>query len=108
MTYRFEIMTQEQAEDNAHNWHYVGEYSFYDIKADEEDLVEFLDPEKRGNSMFAVLKEDEFIGFFSVNKVTANIFDIGLGMRPVLIGDGRGLEFLNAGIDFCTIKIYAR
>jgi ribosomal-protein-alanine N-acetyltransferase len=50
--------------------------------------------------MFAVLKEDEIIGFFSVSKVAANIYDIGLGMRPDLTGDGRGLEFLKAGIDF--------
>ena len=28
MTYKFEIMAQEQAEDIAHNWHYDGEYSF--------------------------------------------------------------------------------
>lgn len=100
MTYKFEIMTQEQAEDIAHNWHYDGEYSFYDIEADEEDLAEFLNPETRGTSMFAVLKKDEIIGFFSVNKVATNIYDIGLGMRPDLTGDGRGLEFLNAGIDF--------
>lgn len=65
MTYKFEIMTQEQAKDIAHNGHYDGEYSFYDIEANEEDLAEFLDPETRGNSMFAVLKEDEIIGFFS-------------------------------------------
>lgn len=37
-------MTQTQAEDIASNWHYNDEYSFYDMDADEEDLVEFLDP----------------------------------------------------------------
>lgn len=100
MTYKFEIMTQEQAEDIAYNWHYDGEYSFYDIEADEEDLEEFLNQETRSTSMFTVLEKDEIIGFFSVNKVATNIYDIGLGMRPDLTGDGRGLEFLNAGIDF--------
>lgn len=88
MPYKFENMTQEQAEDIAHKWHYDGEYSFYDMEADEEDLAEFLDPETRGNPMFAVLKEDEIIGFFSVSKVAANIYDIGLGMRPGLTGNG--------------------
>ena len=37
-------MTQEQAEEIAFNWHYDAEYSFYDMEADKEDLVEFLDP----------------------------------------------------------------
>lgn len=100
MTYRFEVMTQEQAEDIAHNWHYDGEYSFYDMEADEEDLAEFLDPKTRGDSIFAVSIEDEIIGFFSVSKVATNTYDIGLGMRPDLTGNGRGLVFLNAGIDF--------
>lgn len=100
MTYKFEIMTQEQAEDIAHYWHYDGEYSFYDMQADEGDLAEFLNPETRGNTMFAVLKEDEIIGFFSVRKVADFIYDISLGMRPDLTGHGKGKEFLNTGIDF--------
>lgn len=100
MTFKFEIMTQEQAEEIAHNWHYDGVYSFYDIEADEEDLAEFLDPKVRGDSMFVVSKNDEFIGFFSFNKVAANTYDIGLGMRPDLTGKGKGREFLIAGIDF--------
>lgn len=31
MTYQFRIMTQEQVENIAFNWHYNGEYSFYDM-----------------------------------------------------------------------------
>ncbi|WP_374055937.1 GNAT family N-acetyltransferase [Rossellomorea sp. FM04394] len=100
MTLTFETMTQEQAEDIAYNWHYDGEYSFYDMEADKEDLDEFLDSDTRGDSVFAVLKEDELIGFFSVGIVGPNICDIGLGMRPDLTGQGKGLEFLNSGIDF--------
>ena len=100
MTFKFEIMTQDNAEDIALNWHYDGEYSFYDIEADKEDLEEFLDPETRGNSMYAVINNSEVIGFFSVNKVDDKIFDIGLGMRPDLTGSGNGLEFLKAGIEF--------
>ncbi|WP_010199910.1 GNAT family N-acetyltransferase [Bacillus sp. m3-13] len=100
MTYKFEKMTQEQAEEIAHNWHYDGEYSFYDMEADEEDLAEFLDRKARGNSMFAVMIEDELIGFFNVSQAAANVYDIGLGMRPDLTGNGRGMEFLHAGMDF--------
>ncbi|MDM5187874.1 GNAT family protein [Bacillus sp. DX4.1] len=100
MKYNFKIMTQEQAEDIAHNWHYEGEHSFYDIEADQEDLVEFLDPETRGDSTFVVIKNDEMIGFFSFCKVDYYTVDIGLGMRPNLTGNGNGLEFLMAGLAF--------
>lgn len=48
MGYTYTVMKQEEAEEIAYNWHYKGEYSFYDIKADEEDLAEFLEGESRG------------------------------------------------------------
>ncbi|MDG5473724.1 GNAT family protein [Jeotgalibacillus sp. ET6] len=100
MTYKFDIMTQTQAEEIAFNWHYEGEYSFYDMEADQEDLEEFLDPETRGNSKYAVFNNNELIGFFSVNKVDDITFDIGLGMRPDLTGKGNGLEFLKSSLEF--------
>ncbi|WP_099159148.1 GNAT family N-acetyltransferase [Virgibacillus ndiopensis] len=99
MTYKFRIMTQEQAENIAFNWHYDNEYSFYDMEADREDLKEFLNPGTRGNSMFAVTKDDELVAFFSVNKVADKTFDIGLGMRPDLTGRGMGLEFLKEAMN---------
>lgn len=104
MGYKFEIMTQEQAEEIAYNWHYDAEYSFYNIESDKEDLVEFLDPQKRGDSNFVVTKDNDIIGFFSFNKVAINNIDIGLGMRPDLIGNGNGLEFLKAGLEFAKSK----
>lgn len=104
MSYKFESMTQEQAEEIAFNWHYDAEYSFYDMEADPEDLVEFLDPEKRGDSNFVVTKDSDIIGFFSFNKVAIHTIDIGLGMRPNLIGNGNGLEFVRAGLEFAISK----
>ncbi|BAH42286.1 MULTISPECIES: GNAT family N-acetyltransferase [Brevibacillus] len=100
MAYKFSILTQEQAENIAFNWHYDGEYSFYDMEADKEDLDEFLNPEERGDSTFAVTKENELFAFLSISKVTDRIFDIGLGMRPDLTGKGNGIEFVRAGINF--------
>ncbi len=103
--YRFEKMTQQEAEDIAYNWHYDGEYSFYDMEADKEDLAGFLDPESRGDTMFTVRKGKEVVGFFSVNNTEQDsIFDIGLGMRPDLTGSGLGLEFLRAGMDFVITR----
>lgn len=100
MAYNFSVLTQEQAEDIAFNWHYDGEYSFYDMEADKEDLDEFLNPEERGNSTYAVTEENELVAFFSISRVADGTFDIGLGMRPDLTGKGNGLEFLRAGINF--------
>jgi len=100
MEYKFEIMTQVQAEEIAFTWNYDAEYSFYDMEADKEDLIEFLDTKKRGSSYFIVSKDDDIIGFFSFNKIAINTIDIGLGMRPNLIGKGNGLDFLEAGLEF--------
>jgi [ribosomal protein S18]-alanine N-acetyltransferase len=100
VTYRFEKMTQQEAEGIAYNWHYDGDYSFYDMEADKEDLAEFLSPELRGDSVFTVYKGEEIIGYFSVNQTAAATYDIGLGMRPDLTGSGMGLDFLKAGMDF--------
>ena len=93
-------MTQKQAETIAFTWHYEDEYSFYDLEADQEDLEEFLDGERRGSSVFAVLEEDELVAFLSVNTVEPETVDIGLGMRPDLTGKGKGEEFMKAGIVF--------
>jgi [ribosomal protein S18]-alanine N-acetyltransferase len=100
MAYNFSVLTQEQAKDIVFNWHYDAEYSFYDMEADKEDLEEFLNPEERGNSTFAVTKENELVAFFSFSEVADGTFDIGLGMRPDLTGKGKGLEFLRASINF--------
>jgi [ribosomal protein S18]-alanine N-acetyltransferase len=63
MDFSFQIITQEQAEDIAYNWKYDGEYAFYDLTADEEDLAEFLDGDQRGNTTYAVLQEEKWLGF---------------------------------------------
>ena len=100
MTYKFDTMTQEQAEDIAFNWHYDGEYSFYNMEADKEDLEEFINPETRGTSIYSVINNNELIGFISANKVNATTVDIALGLRPDLTGRGEGVEFLKNGIWF--------
>lgn len=100
MSFEIYSMTQEQAETIAFTWHYDSEYSFYDLEADKEDLEEFLDADKRGNSMFAVSKDEELIAFLSIHRIDVNTVDIGLGMRPDLTGKGMGLEFLKAGMEF--------
>ena len=107
MGYQFTGMTQEQAEDIAFTWHYDGEYAFYDMEADKEDLAEFLNPETRGETMFAVTYKDELVAFLSVARVDDTTFDIGLGMKPSLTGRGNGAEFLKAAIDFVKSEFRA-
>ncbi|SFB28367.1 hypothetical protein SAMN04488072_11322 [Lentibacillus halodurans] len=35
----FKIITQQQAEEIAYQWHYDGKYAFYDMDTDEENLI---------------------------------------------------------------------
>jgi len=104
MEYAFKVMTQEQAEDIAYNWHYSDDYSFYNMEADKQDLEEFLNPEIRRESMFVVTKKDEVIGFFSFNRVDPLTIDIGLGMKPNRTGRGEGEQFVKAGLEFAKSK----
>ncbi|WP_075618511.1 GNAT family N-acetyltransferase [Paenisporosarcina indica] len=108
MEYKFELMTQEQAEDIAYNWHYHDYFSFYDMESDKEDLDEFLNPEKRGRSYFVVSNDNEVLGFFSFTKVADHTIDIGLGMRPDLVSKGNGQDFLKAGLDFAKTTYHPK
>ncbi|MFC4559016.1 GNAT family N-acetyltransferase [Virgibacillus kekensis] len=100
MNYTFQQITQKQAETIAYTWHYDGEYAFYDMEADEEDLAEFVDPEARGDLVYSVLDGNRLIGFFSFARTNDHTLDIGLGMSPDLTGKGAGLEFVQAGLEF--------
>ncbi|PFE04283.1 GNAT family N-acetyltransferase [Bacillus cereus] len=108
MNYTFEVMTQDQAEDIAYNWHYEGEYSFYDLEADQEDLAEFLDPNIREETTFAVSENNKLVGFFSFHKIDIHTVDIGLGMKPSITGNGLGADFVQAGLVFCKGKYKPR
>ncbi|WP_261384286.1 GNAT family N-acetyltransferase [Planococcus sp. CPCC 101016] len=104
MNYTIQAMSQKQAEEIAANWHYAGEYSFYDMDADQEDLQAFLDQKMRKESYFIIKQNNEVIGFYSFIPVGNNTIDIGLGMKPNLTGNGKGFEFLKVGLDFAKSK----
>lgn len=80
MTHQFAVLTQQQAETIAYTWLYEGEYAFYNMEADKGDLAEFLDAEQRGQSVFAIMSDDELVGFVSVQRPDVETVDIGLGM----------------------------
>lgn len=83
MAYHFNVITQEQSENIAFNWHYDHPYSFYDMEADQEDLEEFLNGEIRGDTTYAVTKENELIGFFSFHMIEKGIIESGLGSGQI-------------------------
>lgn len=95
----FTRLTQNEAEAIA-EWHYPEPYSFYDWKADPDDLQELLDPALRGEAYWAVRDDDgELVGNFSF-KPKDDAIEIGLGLRPDLTGRGLGAAFLAAGLEF--------
>jgi ribosomal-protein-alanine N-acetyltransferase len=99
MNYKFVEMNSQYAKEII-NWQYDGIYSFYDMRADQEDLAEFMDSSNWPNKYFAVLgKNDELIGFFSF-LLSDGIMSIGLGMKPSLTGKGFGEDFIKMGVQF--------
>jgi ribosomal-protein-alanine N-acetyltransferase len=100
VTFRFKVMSQEDAEMIA-LWHYPEPFSFYDWAADQDDLAELLDSEARGEAYAAV--EDEagaLVGYFSFKPRSAGILEIGLGLHPEKAGRGHGGAFLGAGLEY--------
>lgn len=101
-------MTKEYATAIA-RWEYPPPYSIYDLGDDPEVIRELLN-----GTFFAVTTaDDELIGFFCYGApaqvpgghrlglyLGEATIDIGLGIRPDLTGQGRGLDFVKAGLDF--------
>jgi len=118
MTYTFSLLSDEQARVIA-AWRYEPPYDFYNSDADPTDLAELLD---RRNPYYAVADgSGDFIGFFCFGEtarmpagVAAGAYDdpdaldIGLGMRPDLAGRGRGVTFVEAGLDFARATFRPR
>ncbi|WP_339255772.1 GNAT family N-acetyltransferase [Paenibacillus sp. FSL P2-0136] len=109
--YQIRLM-DEQAAREIVNWRYETPYALYnmlDAADDAEDIEELLD-----GSYFSVAAADgALIGFFCYGQnaqvgegiesglyLDGTSLDIGLGLRPDLTGQGRGLAFLQAGMKF--------
>ncbi|MGI8968775.1 MAG: GNAT family N-acetyltransferase [Chloroflexota bacterium] len=100
------------------HWQYPHPYSFYNLALENEDdtLQEMLD-----GSQYAVRDTaGSLVGFFAFGP-TAQVpgghragayrddryLDIGLGMSPDLTSQGKGTEFVQAGIDFAATTLNA-
>lgn len=106
--YVFEPMSDEQARAVV-AWRYEAPYDFYDVANDPEGLEELLGPPERREGYYAVLSDDELVGFFcygpggrlqGFDYPDDGSVDVGLGLRPDLTGRGRGLGFVWAGLEF--------
>ncbi|WP_449403635.1 hypothetical protein [Exiguobacterium artemiae] len=67
MTYAYLPLTQRQAEQIAYDWTYEGDFAFYNMPNDPDDLAEFLDPNQRTEHCYAVMDGTQLIGFLCVN-----------------------------------------
>lgn len=72
-------------------WRYEPPYDFYD-----GDVDPVLNPER----FYEALDEDgALVGFYYFEE-KGDALEIGLGLRPELVGRGLGLDFLDAGIAY--------
>ncbi|MCI0475660.1 MAG: GNAT family N-acetyltransferase [Anaerolineales bacterium] len=118
MRYTFVPMNQEYATVIVETWKYGNEYSVYDCSHEADHL---LDSEGWGRGIFAVLNpESELIGELSIeffdeqghyteyhdygNETLINQRElwVGFGLRPDLVGQGRGAEFVKACVEYAV------
>ncbi len=97
--YKIEKMTQNIAVHIADDWKYPDEYSFYDMTADPEDYAEIISEDLRGDRYYSVFENDRLIGYFFFYEEDVFV-EIGLGLRPDLTGQGKGIEFFNLITEF--------
>ena len=91
------LLSQKNARIIADEWHYDGQYSFYDMKNDQEDYDEIISPKMRKNNYFQVLNtNDNLVAFFCLDpdKKKKEQVEVGLGLAPNLTGHGLGSEFI--------------
>jgi [ribosomal protein S18]-alanine N-acetyltransferase len=92
-------MSDEEAREIS-RWHYESPYDFYDWTSDPDDLEELLDPARREGTYFSAFdRGGALVGFFGFESEGETV-DVGLGLRPNLTGQGLGLEYLRAGLEF--------
>ena len=118
MNYSFVPMNRAYASTIVDTWKYEQEYSIYDY-ANEADHM--LDEEGWGSGIFAVLNpQGDLVGelsveFFDAQGQPADFRDfddqalinerelwIGFGLRPDLVGQGFGVEFVTACVEYAA------
>ncbi len=118
MTYTFVSMNKAYATMIVETWAYEGEYAIYDYINEADHM---LDSEAWGRGIFAVLDQNgDLVGELSIEfyddqdqPTEYHAFEdealinqrelwIGFGLRPDLVGQGRGAEFVAACVDYAV------
>lgn len=116
MNYTFVPMNEAYASEIVNTWKYENEYAIYDYSNEADHM---LDKEAWGSGIFAILDQnEELVGELSIEFLTEEeeytpysefgdqaLIDqcklwIGFGMRPDLVGLGRGAEFVTACVEY--------
>ncbi len=100
-------MTAEHAEA-CDRWRYDPPYDFYDLRSDEDDRKEFMNPNTWGTELFAAIDDTEKLTRFFVIKTQGEALYIGFGIRPDLTGKRLGRDFIEQGIRFGAEKLDMR
>lgn len=106
ITMEIRSMNEREAEEVI-SWRYPGEYAFYDMEQDEEDTDELRTPRVREQRYFSALSDGELVGFFEFDAKD-DVVEVGLGLRPDLVGQGKGAGFLEAGLTFARERFVAK
>jgi [ribosomal protein S18]-alanine N-acetyltransferase len=82
----------EPYDDEIMSWHYEPPYDFYDTDADPPE-----DPAK-----FRVVRGDDgrVDAFWYFDRPEPGVVEVGIGLRPDLVGCGLGERFLRAELDY--------
>jgi [ribosomal protein S18]-alanine N-acetyltransferase len=87
-------------------WQYEPPYNVYNFNHREEELTYLLEPR---HAFHALLNDsgglEGFCSFGADGQVTggnyhAEALDIGMGLRPALTGQGRGLDYAKAVLEY--------
>jgi RimJ/RimL family protein N-acetyltransferase len=98
-------------------WIYGEPYSIYSMDESDESINEFMN-----GYYYSVLDEsDQLVGYYCFGESaqvpvgkqfgvydSADMTDIGLGMKPDLCGQGLGLRFFSSGLDFARDTLLAK
>ena len=118
MDYVFTPMNQEYATRIVDTWKYKNEFSIYDYS---NEAGHMLDAEGWGRGIFAVLNPQgdligelsieffdekdeptEYLNFENVELINQRELWIGFGLRPDLVGGGRGADFVTACAEYAV------
>lgn len=91
----------------ASHWRYPAEYAIYDLDLAELVFSALFRAPLRALGVYELavaIPGDPFISVFSLARRGGDV-EIGIGMRPDLMGHGLGLELMRQGMDYARKRL---